>query len=121
MEEGIVKIEYPQESPLSNMVTQNDRLGEPAEKRLEKPSKFRYADVDVPLSVDWREKSIVTPIKDQGSCGSCWAFCAIGSVKGINAMKIGRLISLFEQELVDCDTSYNAWCNFGLMTHSSSS
>lgn len=86
-------------------------------KRLEKPSKFRYADAETPLSVDWRELSIVTPIKDQGSCGSCWAFSAIASVEGINAIKTGSLVSLSEQELVDCDTSYNAGCNGGLMDY----
>ncbi|KAG8390910.1 hypothetical protein BUALT_Bualt01G0132600 [Buddleja alternifolia] len=71
----------------------------------------------LPESIDWRNKGAVAPIKDQGSCGSCWAFSTIVSVEGINQIKTGELISLSEQELVDCDTSYNEGCNGGLMDY----
>ncbi|XWS12528.1 hypothetical protein CRYUN_Cryun37aG0096900 [Craigia yunnanensis] len=82
-----------------------------------KTSSFRYENVTaVPSSMDWRKKGAVTNIKDQGQCGCCWAFSAVAAMEGITKLKTGKLISLAEQELVDCDISgEDAGCNGGLM------
>ncbi|XP_024992824.1 senescence-specific cysteine protease SAG39-like isoform X2 [Cynara cardunculus var. scolymus] len=67
---------------------------------------FMYEDVNaVPSSMDWRKKGAVTPIKNQGQCGSCWAFSTIAATEGITQLTTGKLISLSEQELMDCDRS----------------
>ncbi|KAJ1421153.1 Peptidase C1A, papain C-terminal [Sesbania bispinosa] len=71
----------------------------------------------LPAHVDWRLKGAVAPIKDQGSCGSCWAFSTIATVEAINKIVTGKLVSLSEQELVDCDRAYNEGCNGGLMDY----
>ncbi|KAM3289769.1 hypothetical protein P3S67_018058 [Capsicum chacoense] len=65
--------------------------------------------------MDWRKKGAVTGIKDQGQCGCCWAFSVAAATEGINKIKTGKLISLSEQELVDCDTSSNMGCEGALM------
>ncbi|XP_062003528.1 cysteine proteinase mucunain-like [Rosa rugosa] len=87
--------------------------------KAKKPS-LRYAvrpDDKLPESVDWRALGAVNPIKNQGSCGSCWAFSTVAAVEGINMITTGELVSLSEQELVDCDRTYNAGCNGGLMDY----
>ncbi|KAH9655800.1 Senescence-specific cysteine protease SAG12 [Citrus sinensis] len=70
---------------------------------------------DVPSSMDSRENGAVTPVKDQGDY-CCWAFSAVAAVEGITKIETGKLMSLSEQELVDCDTgSFDRGCTVGRM------
>ncbi|KAL9273129.1 Senescence-specific cysteine protease SAG39-like protein [Drosera capensis] len=80
-----------------------------------KSTSFKYENLtDAPASIDWRTLGAVTPIKNQGQCGCCWAFSAVASTEGITQIKTGTLTSLSEQEIVDCDTNGNdQGCNGG--------
>ncbi|XP_058095652.1 senescence-specific cysteine protease SAG39-like [Magnolia sinica] len=88
----------------------------PTQTRASRATSFMYENVTVPASMDWRKKGAVTPIKDQGQCGCCWAFSAVAAMEGITQLKTGKLVSLSEQEVVDCDTNgEDQGCEGGLM------
>ncbi|KAK1935635.1 Counting factor associated protein D [Phytophthora citrophthora] len=68
---------------------------------------------DLPATWDWREHSAVTPVKNQGQCGSCWAFSAVAAMECAYALTTGTLESFSEQELVDCTLNGIDTCNHG--------
>jgi len=83
-----------------------------AERNVEVDNSLRQA----PTSVDWRTQGAVNPVKNQGNCGSCWAFSATAAVEGIWKISGHTLQNLAEQQLVDCSAKFgNQGCNGGLM------
>lgn len=70
--------------------------------------------ISIPENWDWRNQGVVTSVKNQGSCGGCWSFCAAANIEGQYARKTGKLISFSEQQMLDCDYT-NSGCAGGIM------
>jgi C1A family cysteine protease len=82
-----------------------------------KSGTFVAKEGDTPAEFDWRKEGAVGPVKDQGRCGSCWAFSTVANLEGLYFNKNKKSIVLSEQSLVDCDKVDNG-CNGGLMENS---
>jgi len=85
--------------------------------RLALENDTRYK-LQLPASVDWRKKGIVSPVKKQGHCGSCWAFSTIAAMEAHMALAFNDHVILSEQQLLDCAQAFdNHGCNGGLPSH----
>ncbi|XP_010541349.1 PREDICTED: thiol protease aleurain [Tarenaya hassleriana] len=92
-----------------------ERLGAAQNCSATLKGNHKLTDNTLPETKDWREDGIVSPVKDQGKCGSCWTFSTTGALEAAYHQAFGKGISLSEQQLVDCAGAFNNFgCNGGL-------
>ncbi|CAN4118152.1 unnamed protein product [Withania somnifera] len=92
-----------------------ERLGAPQNCSATTKSNLKLTNAILPETKDWREAGIISPVKKQGKCGSCWTFSTTGALEAAYAQAFGKKISLSEQQLLDCAGSFNNFgCNGGL-------
>lgn len=75
--------------------------------------KYELLNVEPIAHIDWRERGVVSEVKDQGACGSCWAFATVGTIEATKALQTNSVTSLSSQQLVDCCRIQNYGCNGG--------
>nr|GMD71844.1 senescence-specific cysteine protease SAG39-like [Ipomoea batatas] len=104
---------------LTNDEFKSSRMGYKSPPYID-TTRFMYENVtEVPTTVDWVEKGAVTAVKNQQKCGCCWAFSSVASIEGITQIKTDKLISLSEQQLLDCDLislgCHGGWIGAGFL------
>lgn len=118
--------EYHQYNNLGNYAPDYEGFMEPIDENLVEQIEARVSDVVstekrrlnadlegvLKANINWVDRGVVTPVKNQGQCGSCWDFSAVGVVESAHAIISGSLESLSEQEILDCDF-YDGGCNGG--------
>lgn len=81
--------------------------------------RLAQAKSSIPTNWDWRDFGVVTPVKNQGKCGSCWTFSTVGVIESHFMMKYGQFRNMSEQQLVDCSGAFDTYgCKGGLPSHS---
>lgn len=94
-------------------------LRDEEEPEYDETEERRLAQTDIAERIDWRELGGVNEIRNQGACGSCWAFSACGAIEGAHFAHTGELIEIAEQQLMDCSTGGifgNHGCSGGYVT-----
>lgn len=108
--QGINQFSHMTDAEFSEMyLTLTDRV-------FEVPNIQHFNNENIPTSYDWREQGAVTPVKNQGGCGSCYAFSSTGALEGLHYINNGQLLSFSEQQIIDCSWKYkNNGCHGGFM------